>query len=90
MNKNLQQEIKSTASTFVQSSVPTTQSTSATLSVIDEISDRNRRKNNVLMYNYPEGESFIFLCSLVFDINVEVDNVLRLGRRLEGKHRPLY
>ena len=95
MNKNLQQEIKSTASTFVQSSVPTTQSTSATLSVIDEISDRNRRKNNVLMYNYPEGadlsadkESF-FLCSSVFDINVEVDKVLRLGRRLEGKHRPL-
>jgi len=35
----LQQEIKSTASTFVQSSLPTTQSTSATLSVIDEISN---------------------------------------------------
>ena len=31
MNKNLQQEIKSTASTIVQSSVLTTQSTSATL-----------------------------------------------------------
>jgi len=48
------------------------------------------------MYNYPEGadlsaekESFIFLCSSVFGINVEVDKVLRLGRRLEGKHRPL-
>jgi len=95
MNKNLQQEIKSTASTIVQSSVPTTQSTAA-LSVIDKISDRNRRKNNLLIYNYPDGadlsadkESFISLCSSVFDINVEVDKVLHLGRRLEGKHRPL-
>ena len=96
MNKNLQQKIKSTASTFVQSSVPTTQSTSATVSVIDKISDRNHRKNNLLIYNYPEGadlsadkESFISLCSSVFDISVEVDKVLHLGRRLEGKHRPL-
>ena len=40
MNKSLQQKIKVTASTIVQSSVPTTQSTSATLSVIDEISDK--------------------------------------------------
>jgi len=66
------------------------------LNVIDEISDQNRRKNNLLIYNYPEGadlstdkESFISLCSSVFDISVEVDKVLRLGRRLEGKHRPL-
>ena len=48
------------------------------------------------MYNYPEGadlsadkESFIFLYSSIFDINAEVDKVLHLGRRLEGKHRPL-
>jgi len=48
------------------------------------------------MYNCPIGadlsadkESFISLCSSVFDINVEVDKVLRLGRRLERKHRPL-
>jgi len=49
-----------------------------------------------MMYNYPEGsdlpadkESFVSLCSTVFDINMEIDKVLRLGRRLEGKHRPL-
>ena len=97
MNENLEKEIKSTtASSIAQSSVPNTQSTSAALSVIDEISDRNRRKNNLIMYNYPEGadlsadkESFISLCSTVFDLNVEVDKVLRLGRRLEEKHRPL-
>ena len=49
------------------------------------------------MYDYPKGadlsvdkESFIFQCLfLSFDINVEVDKVLCLGRRLEGKHRPL-
>ena len=96
MNENLEKEIKSTASSIAQYSVPTTQSTSAALSVIDEISDRNRLKNNLIMYNYPEGadlsvdkESFISLCSTVFDLNVEVDKVLRLGRRLEEKHRPL-
>ena len=95
MNENLEKEIKSTASSISQSSVPTTQSTSAPLSVIDEISDQNRRKN-LKMYNYPEGadlsadkESFISLCSTVFDLNVEVNKVLRLGRILEEKHRPL-
>ena len=96
MNENLHQVIKSTASSIAQSSVPVTQSTSAALSVIDEISDRNRRKNNLIMYNYPEGadlsadkESFTSLCLSLFNLNVEVDKVLRLGRRLEGKHRPL-
>ena len=96
MNENLEKEIKSTASSIAQNSVPTTQSTSAALSVIDEISDRNRRKNNLIMYNYSEGadlsadkESFISLCSTVFDLNVEVGKVLRLGRGLEEKHRPL-
>ena len=94
MNENLEKEIKSTASSIAQSSIPTTQSTSAALSVIDEISNQNCRKNNLIMYNYPEGadlsadkESFISLT--VFDLNVEVDKVLHLGRRLEEKHRPL-
>ena len=49
------------------------------------------------MYTYPEGvdlsadkELFISLCSTVFDLNVEVDKVFHLGRRLEEKHRPLF
>ena len=93
MNENLEKEIKSTASSIA---VPTTQSTSAALSVIDKISNQTCRKNNLIMYNHPEGadlsadkESFISLCSTAFDLNVEVDKVLHLGRRLEEKHRPL-
>ena len=91
MNENLEKEIKSTASSIAQSSVPTTQSTTAAWSVIDEISNRSR-KNNLIMLKeliYQLIKNHLFLCSTVFDLNVEVDKVLRLGRRLEEKHRPL-
>ena len=90
MNENLQQEIKSTASSITQSSSPATQSTSAALSIIDEISDRNRRMNSLIMCNYSEGadlsadkDFFTFLCLSVLNLNVEVDKVLCLGRGLE-------
>ena len=53
MNKNLQQEIKSTATSIAQA--PATQSAPAALSIIDEILDRDRQKNNLIMYNYPVG-----------------------------------
>ena len=94
VNESLQKEIKSKTSSFAQSSAP--QSTSAALSVIDEISDRNHRKNNLILHNCPEGadlsadkELFTTLCSTAFDLSVGIDKVLRLGRRLEGKHRLL-
>ena len=58
---------------IAQCSAPVTQSTSAALSVTDEISDRNCRKKNLIMYNYTEGsdlsadkEPFTTLCLSVF------------------------
>jgi len=69
---------------------------SATHSIIDELTDRDRRKRNVIIYNFPEAKdrtddknSFLTLCRTVFDLNAPVTQVLRLGKRFENKFRPL-
>jgi len=61
--------------------------------IADELADRERRKNNLIVYNFPDSlddkKSFIDLCSLVFKLEVSVTSHRRLGRQMENKHKPL-
>ena len=65
------------------------------LTVAEELDDRERRKNNVIIYNLPETSPlqdekwFTDLCKTVFDTGVKVTKILRLGKPTEVKTRPL-
>ena len=66
------------------------------LSIADELADRERRKNNIIFYNFMETsdhqtdkDSFVNFCSFVFNCNVKISQVLRLGKKIANKHRPL-
>jgi len=88
---------KSTSSPSVLEAAPSTSESSAStfLTVAKELDDRERRKNNVIVYNLPETSTsedekwFSDLCKTVFDLGVKITKVLRLGKPSEDRIRPL-
>ena len=66
------------------------------LNIADELADRERRKNNLIIYNLPETSDqskdtafFNELCQSVFTITVKVTKSMKLGKKVENKNRPL-
>ena len=92
-----QNQITGTSETVSQTTAPTSESpTTAALSIADELADRERRKNNLIIYNLPESTDnskdksfFTELCKSVFDTTVKITKSLRLGKKHENKNRPL-
>ena len=85
-----------TASELVSPPIIQTESPASTfLTVAKELDDRERRRNNVIIYNLPETSPsqdkkwFVDLCKTVFDIGIKVTKILRLGKPAEEKARPL-
>ena len=71
-------------------------STSETLTILDELADRERRCKNLIVYNLEEDseansdESMLQeLFSSVFNLDVVLTKTVRLGRRNDSKPRPL-
>ena len=98
-NKTLQMEIESTSK-----SLNATQTTCVPMSpfnpamrIVDELSDRDRRKKNVIVYNLPEpaqnnksdSDAFSALCSSVYNSSFTITKLLRLGKKQPNKIRPL-
>ena len=97
-NNVLRSEVETTSeliSVENQSIVRPESPASTFLTVAEELNDRERRKNNVIIYNLPETSPlqdekwFTDLCKTVFDTGVKVTKILRLGKPTEDKTRPL-
>ena len=65
-------------------------------SIADELADRECHKNNIIAYNLPEKSDceadkklFAELSKTIFSEEFAVTKVLRMGKRIENKHRPL-
>ena len=72
--------------------------TNSTLSILDELADRDRRKKNILVHNLPEpapnskgdSEAFAALCSSVYNCAAcTVTKSVHLGKELANKPWPL-
>ena len=66
------------------------------LDIVDEMTDRERRKLNLVVYNFSEKserkadiEVFQALSSDVFKLTVTISKAVRLGPKVTNKHRPL-
>ena len=73
------------------------------ISGMEEKKEEEKRRNNVVMYNIPESgeETGIqrekeddFRCKRIFEVDIEVRDVeivktIRLGRKIDGKMRPV-
>lgn len=72
------------------------QSVTNTYDVIEEMRDRERRRRNVVVYNFPEKsdrnadmEAFKALSNTVFNLDLSVVKAVRLGPKVDNKTRPL-
>ena len=73
-------------------------SSSVAANIVQELEDKERRKNNVLFFNIPEPNTSNFeadrnyaskLCKDTFDLDVKILKVFRLGMKVPNKCRPL-
>ena len=71
-------------------------SATPSLSILDELADRERRRKNLIIYNFSENpdlqadrSKFQELSATVFDLNLNMTRVTRLGKRNDEKPRPL-
>ena len=75
---------------------PSTPTSNNALDIVDEMRDRERRKLNLVVYNFAEGsdrkadiEAFLTLSTAVFKLDISISKAVRLGPKITNKHRPL-
>ena len=95
-NSNLQMEINSVSApsaTNTQASVSSSASISPTLTILDELADRQRRSKNLIFYNFSEASDQLKVQELFLTIfsleEVQLTRTALLGRRNGPKVRPL-
>jgi len=104
MNENLQKEIKFAALSTgnMNTDGPALSisqragSSSNVLDFVDEMAERDRRKSNIVVYNFAELtdrnadiESFKALSNTVFKLDLDAAKAIRLGPKVPNKYRPL-
>ena len=79
----------------VHNSVSEPSSISA-LNIVNELADREQRKKNLIVYNFPESNdhaadktAFLKLYSTIFHLDANITKIFHLGKKNDGKHRPL-
>ena len=100
-NSNVQMETDNTSESIggpaqARSYASVTSSSNTALSIVDELADREKRKKNVIVYNLPEASdheadkcSFLDLCKKVYNADISVNKMVRLGKKSTDKQRPL-
>lgn len=70
--------------------------TNSAYDVIEEMRDRERRRQNIVVYNFSEGtdrkadiEAFKALSNAIFKLDLAVAKAVRLGPKIDNKIRPL-
>jgi len=97
-HSTVQMEVDS-ATASLQTPLPgSTSLISTASSIADELADRERRKNNIIVYNLVENSDreadkkvFSNLCQAVFSKEFTANKVIRLGKRSDNndRHRPV-
>ena len=88
-------EIDSVSESFTEphQRKPTFTPPCSAMDIIDELSDHDKRKKNLIVYNLPESKSdrdaFADLCSSVYSCSFVITRSVRLGKKIPDKNRPL-
>ena len=90
------EDMKATMHTESTNQTPTAPGMTNSLDIVDEMADRDRRRCNLVVYNFGESddrkkdiESFQGLCKDVFKLDVKITKAVRLGPKIPNKQRPL-
>ena len=96
-NDDLQMEISSASEQIdVPAKTSVAAATALNVNILDELADRECRQKNLIIYNFPENSDhqadkakFLELSKLVFNLDLNVTKIIRLGKRNDEKRRPL-
>ena len=71
-------------------------STNSAYDIIEEMRDRERRRQNLVVYSFSEGsdlkadiDAFKALSNTIFQLDLAVSKAIRLGPKVDNKIRPL-
>jgi len=61
-----------------------------------ELSERERKKNNIIVYNFPEAseqspedQNFANLCKNIVKVDINIQKMFHIGRKDSNRIRPL-
>ena len=93
-----QNQIKETKKALSSAYSPSSTYLSVADTIVQQLEDKNDRKNNILFFSIPESETsnsevdpnFVSkLCKDVYNLDIEVLKAFRLGKKLANKSRLL-
>ena len=99
--EEIQNQIKETSNTLFNahdSSSQLSAPSSVADTIVQELEDKKRRRNNVIFYNIPEPDTpnqqidsnyVLTLCKETYKLDVQILKAFRLGKKLPNKSRPL-
>ena len=101
-NSNIQMEIDNTSESInvpaqSKSYASAASPSNSALNIIDELADREKRRKNVIVYNFPEASdrkadigSFLNMCEEVYNSDISVNNckVVCSGKSLQNNKDP--
>ena len=93
-----QNQIKDTKKALSSAYDPPSAHSSVADTIVQQLEDKNCRKNNILFFNIPESETsnsgvdpgFVSkLCKDVYNLDIQILKAFHLGKKLANKSRPL-
>ena len=94
--QNISSQIEESTSDMDTNTAPVISTPKSALDIVDEMADRERRKQNVVVYNFKECadrkadiEAFQAICATVFKLDANICKAIRLGAKNANKPRPL-
>ena len=73
--------------------ISSSQELSTATTIAEELAERERKKNNIIIYNFPEDtaerDKLLKMCKDSTDLDIKIHKLFRLGRKTDNKARPL-
>ena len=96
LEKRFNDLLKSQSETQKSLKPPEVSTAATASSIADELSERERKKNNIIVYNFPEAseqspedQNFANLCKTIVKVDINIQKMFRIGRKDSNRVRPL-
>ena len=93
LKKKFNDMISSQASKVTGNAPSSQELSTAATTIAEELAERERKKNNIVIYNFPEDtaekDKFVKMCKETTDLDVKIYKLFRLGRKAVNNTRPL-
>ena len=96
LEKHFTDLLKSQSETHQETQPPNISTAVTASSIVDELSEREHKRNNIIVYNLPEvtepsleEKNFVDLCNSIVKADLNIHRIFRIGRKMSNRVRPL-